>query len=377
MFQEKRLKSLFQSRMAIGILAVLFLIPNNTYCIGEETEPIHPFEVYQTMHGMIIMPPTNGGLLFLYRVNGEMYPAVQYDINLDLNFNIALLTPKVRFLPSYDAIFSTADATSTAETDTGPVTTYDTALRTLFGVSGYFLGSYDFRVWDMYSQPIIAKRQNPQVELYVDGVYPSGFLKYHVGVGVAHESNGQYVETLTDFQHLSEIDESLCNQAFASMGSNYLAFRGAYAITDQNNTIKQNILCLEYRLYFPDLADDLNITSRDIHDGGLRAYDGIRFGVDHYAIDESCTRIRLILPTNFANDYLGKGYEVLPFRSGLEITWISLDRAWPVFYTFKFGSSTSLAYYFVPSASVAFGITLPTSISVNKLSSELKTRFKK
>ena len=204
---------------------------------------------------------------------------------------------------------------------------------------------------------------------------PNGFLKYHAGIGVAHESNGQFVETLNDFQHMREINNSLYNQAFASMGSNYLTLRGAYAITNWKNTIKQNVLCFEYRLYFPDISDDLNITDIEIPDGGLRAYDGIRFGVDHYEMGSSCTRMRVILPTNFTNDYCGKGDYIFLLRSGLEISWFSLDRAWPIFYTVKLGSSASLAYYFVPSASIAFGITLPTSISINQLSSDIKARL--
>jgi hypothetical protein len=320
---------------------------------------------------MIVSPPTNGGLFLSGRITGEQYAAVQYDINLDLNYDAVMITPSFHWSPTLYDLFTQKD--SVTPTDAGDVTVQDNALRNIAGISGYFLSSFDFRIWDIYSQPVIAKKQSPQFEIYVDGVYPNGFLKYHIGAGVAHESNGQYVETLQDFQHFREIDESLYNQIFASMGSNFFVLRGAYAITDWKSSIRQNILCLEYRCYFPGLADDLNITDIEIADGGLLAYDGIRLGVDHYEMSRSCTRLRLILPTNFTHDYLGKSKYVFPLRSGLEVSWISLNRAWPVFYTIKLGSGSSIAYYFVPSASLAFGITLPTTLSINSVSSELKS----
>ena len=316
---------------------------------GGETEALARFATYQPLHDLMSATPTQGGLALTRHATGALVANVDFDINLGLTWVLMTVNGSgLHGFPGAREMFDPGSGSSV-----------------FVGATGTYLSSYDFRMFDLYSQPVVSKLQNPQGELFVEGVGDEGVLGFHLAGGAAHESNGQFLGTAADFATIRSIGNgTLYDQSFASMGWNYAFGRLAVHVLNQDDNPRQPWYAfVEYRRFVPQwgLEDDVNITGLTIADGGIFAYDGLRFGALYQTGRTAFTKVQVITPSNW-----GPGYtKDLVSRIGLEYTHFFEVLALPAFVDIKVGPSANPAWYFSYDATVAVGITVPTSFFAN------------
>jgi hypothetical protein len=316
---------------------------------GGETEALARFATYQPLHDLMSTTPTQGGLALTRHGTGTVVANVDFDINLGLTWVLTTVDGSgVHGFPGARQMF---------DPSSGP---------SLFvGATGSYLSSYDFRLFDLYSQPVVSKLQNPQGELFLEGVGEDGILGFHWATGAAHESNGQFLGTAADFSTIRGIGNgTLYDQSFASMGWNYVFSRLAVHLANQDDNPRQPWYAfVEYRRFVPGwgIEDSVNITGLSIADDGIFAYDGLRFGALYQTGRTAFTKVQVIAPTNWGPSYTTG----LWARVGWEYTHFFEVFALPAFVDVKVGPSASPAWYFSYDATVALGITVPTSFFAN------------
>jgi hypothetical protein len=316
---------------------------------GAESESLVRSTAYQAFHDLISSTPTQGGLAVTRHSTGTTVANIDFDVNLGLTWVLMTVTGT--------GFHGFPGAREAFDPDAGA--------GVFLGLSGYYLSSYDFRMFDLYSQPVVSKLQNPQGEAFVEALGSDGTMAVHLAGGAAHESNGQFLGTTEDFATIRGIGNgTLYDQSFASMGWNYLYGRLAVHVADLDDDPGHPLYAFgEYRRFVPEwgIEDSVNITASPIAPGGIFAYDGLRLGVLYRTGPTSFGKVQVIAPSNGGQD---DPLNRLP-QIGLDYTHFFEVLALPCFVDVKVGPSSNPAWYFSYDATVAVGITVPTSFFAN------------
>jgi hypothetical protein len=317
---------------------------------------------YESMHSLFYSTPTQGGLEIVRRETGSNFVAIDYDINLNLTWVIlAYKGQSQHWMPGFKDMFETL-VTNSDEQLLVP-----NAIDSFYGLTLTYISSYDFRL-DMYSQPIVSKHQNPQLSIFYEKFHHQNDIWFNVSGGLAHESNGQYMNTDRNAKNWNQVDSTLNDQSFASMGWNYVFGRLSWNILDyQNNHNLPCFLFLEYRQYITgpsSIEDKVNITNIPINQDGITAYDGIRFGFLYHSEAETYGKVQLILPSNFGTRYMPDLANYLA-RVGLDLTHYFKVLMLPCYAGLHLGTAGSPAYYFSHDYTVSLGFYVPTSYFAN------------
>jgi len=319
----------------------------------------------------------------------DKYLDVDFDLNLGITWvALEINRGQVSFNPSPNKVFPPLSPDGFQ-----PVLFTS---KSLVGITGYYNSSYDFRMVSLYSDPIVSKLQNPGLEVFFEGItLPSLLLTHdsvegplgpgysttpgkivtHGAVGLAHESNGQFLETLADFQKIREISETLYNQSFASMGWNYGYLRWANEIPFFLKA-DQVLGMVEYRWFIPPfgIQDSTDLEGAGIKPAGIWAYDGLRLGLVFQNLVRSVTstgtyiKAQLVLPSLFDRQarFL---YTSLDIPMGLELSAITEFHTFPIYWGLAVGTCRDPAWFFKNTVTLKVGVSFPTVFYVNDLDS--------
>lgn len=344
-------------------------------------EPAH-FASYERLHNFLSVPPTQGGLVSVSRTffdnddKLDKYLDVNYDINLAMSWLVFQWSQAgASFHPSPASVFSSVNTTA----DQGPV-----VHKFLLGATGYYNSSYDFRLLSLYSDPVVSKLQNPGIEVFFEqlrlpeygpqnDVMRPGAIVVHAALGMAHESNGQFLERVEDFQKIKAIDESLYDQSFASMGWNYWFVKSAFDLpwVAQGHQI---LATAEGRFFLPTMGieDATDITNTGIRAGGIWAYDGIRLGLVYQGLARTLGFGGLSVKTQVILPSLVDRWGQWQYRSGdipvgLDTIATAEVGTVPVFVGLALGTGQTPSWYFKNAVTLKVGVSFPTMFYLNDL----------
>lgn len=223
-------------------------------------------------------------------------------------------------------------------------------------------GAYDFD-YPEDSGPIISRLQNP-LAYFELRQYASRKTVWMAAIGMAHESNGMYLDSTVKAEKFSVIQPTYDPQDYASMGWNYLLGRFFYTYNvESGDWLKSIVLGAELRWYFEQhfkgqLLEDTSFFTLQRPRHGFRDIDGTRM---------SCfinTEWRYLKVTAGVELTMGAiSYSNMNYRSFLFGVYPTIQCARfkiPLYITYDAGYRHSIARYGEYSRTLMLGLRLDT-----------------